>query len=174
MTEAAQLDLPLDGRRVLDPCCGSRMFWFDRDNEDAVFGDKRYESHILCDGRTLRIEPDLLMDFTALPFGDESFKLVVFDPPHLKYAGDKSWLLAKYGKLSATWKEDIRKGFAECFRVLASDGVLVFKWNEIQITTREVLALADLPPLFGNASGRRSGTHWIVFMKPRAAHKGKG
>ncbi len=24
-------------KRVLDACCGSRMFWFDRENPDAVF-----------------------------------------------------------------------------------------------------------------------------------------
>jgi hypothetical protein len=42
-------------------------------------------------------------------------------------------MAAKYGKLSESWREDISKGFAECFRVLYSDGVLVFKWNETQI-----------------------------------------
>lgn len=29
--------------RVLDPCCGSRMMWFDRKNPDVVFGDRRAE-----------------------------------------------------------------------------------------------------------------------------------
>jgi SAM-dependent methyltransferase len=143
------------------------MFWFDRQNPDAVFGDRRTESHVLCDGRTLRIEPDMEMDFTTLPFPDATFKLVAFDPPHLKRAGPKSWMAAKYGKLSATWQEDIRKGFAECFRVLATDGVLVFKWNETQIKVNEVLALTAVTPLFGNTSGKRAGTHWMVFIKPR-------
>lgn len=155
--------------RVLDPCCGSRMFWFDRANPDVIFGDKRSESHVLCDKRLLSISPDVLLDFTDLPFSDGSFKLVAFDPPHLFYAGPKSWMAAKYGKLSKTWQEDLRKGFAECFRVLASDGVLVFKWNETQIKLREVLALTDAKPLFGNTSGKKAGTHWIVFMKPSQA-----
>lgn len=35
--------------RVLDACCGSRMFWFDRTNPDAVFVDKRCETHELTD-----------------------------------------------------------------------------------------------------------------------------
>lgn len=153
--------------RVLDPCCGSRMFWFDKQNADVVYGDKRVESHVLCDGRTLRIEPDVLLDFTELPFADGAFKLVVFDPPHLYQAGPKSWMAAKYGKLSATWQDDIRAGFAECFRVLASDGVMVFKWNETQIKVREVLALTPHKPLFGNTSGKQAGTHWMVFMKPK-------
>ena len=43
----------------------------------------------LCDGRKLIVDPDKICDVTALPFPDESFYLVVFDPPHLRStAGD--------------------------------------------------------------------------------------
>lgn len=152
------------GKRVLDPCCGGRMMWFDRQNPDVVFGDRRSEVIALTD-RELRIEPDTLLDFRALPYADGSFKLVAFDPPHLIYAGPKSWLGAKYGKLGPDWREDIRKGFSECFRVLAPDGVLVFKWNEDQVKLKEVLALTDEKPLFGHPTGRKGLTHWLVFMK---------
>lgn len=163
------------GKRVLDPCCGSRMFWFDRQNTDVVFGDRRSETITVTDRsrgntsgvRTLHIEPDVLMDFRALPYPDGAFKLVSFDPPHLVHAGPKSWLAAKYGKLGPDWPEDLRQGFAECFRVLAVDGVLIFKWNETQVKVADVLALTDVPPLFGHPSGRKGMTHWIVFMKPR-------
>lgn len=44
---------------VLDACCGSRMFWFDRQNPDVVFMDRREESHTLCDGRTMPREDRL-------------------------------------------------------------------------------------------------------------------
>lgn len=162
--------------RVLDPCCGSRMMWFDRTHPDVVFGDQRNavlsvtdRSHGNADGRrTLRIEPDTVMDFRRLPFEDGSFKLVAFDPPHLLRAGPKSWLAAKYGKLSDNWKEDLRAGFAERFRVLDDDGVLVFKWNETQVKIGDVVPLAPYRPLFGHVSGRKGLTHWLVFMKPAA------
>lgn len=36
-------------RAVLDPCCGSRMFWFDSADGRAVFGDNRSETHRLTD-----------------------------------------------------------------------------------------------------------------------------
>ena len=85
--------------------------------------------------------------------------------PHLVRAGPKSWLAAKYGKLGEDWREDLRKGFAECFRVLATDGVLVFKWNETQVKVTEVLALTPVAPLFGHPTGRKGLTHWLVFMK---------
>jgi hypothetical protein len=158
--------MDLADKRVLDPCCGSRMMWFDRQNVDVVFGDRRREEQTLCDGRTLQINPDVLLDFTDLPYEDGTFKLIAFDPPHLHTAGPRSWMAAKYGKLSKTWQEDLRKGFAECFRVLASDGVLVFKWNETQVKIREVLTLTDVQPLFGHPTGRKGLTHWYVFMKP--------
>lgn len=93
--------------RVLDPCCGSRMMWLDRENPDVVFGDVRREIVTVTDRshgkdggtRTLRIEPDSLMDFRDLPYDEGTFKLIAFDPPHLVRAGPKSWLAAKYGKL---------------------------------------------------------------------------
>ncbi|EAW8182996.1 hypothetical protein HX52_12160 [Salmonella enterica] len=48
---------------VLDMCCGSRMFWFNKRDERAVFADIRAEEHILCDGRRLVISPDLRAGF---------------------------------------------------------------------------------------------------------------
>lgn len=99
-----------------------------------------------------------------MPFPDCSFRLVVFDPPHLRRAGRNSWLRAKYGLLSNDWKEDLRRGFAECFRVLKPEGILIFKWNEIQVPVRDILALTDHKPLFGHKSGKRADTHWICFM----------
>lgn len=161
-------------KRILDPCCGGRMMWFDRENVSVVFGDQRREvtvtvdrSHGKINGtRTLCIDPDVILDFRALPFDDASFRLVAFDPPHLVRAGKRSWMAAKYGKLGKDWRDDLRAGFAECFRVLEDEGILIFKWNETQIKIREVLALTPHQPLFGNTSGKNAGTHWMVFMKP--------
>ncbi len=124
--------------------------------------DNRDLEDILCDGRKLEVSPDVIGDFRDIPFPDNSFKLVVFDPPHLVRVGENSWLAKKYGRLSENWKEDIRQGFKECFRVLESYGVLIFKWNEEQIKLSEILKLTDRVPLFGN---KRAKTHWLVFIK---------
>ena len=152
-------------KKILDPCCGSRMFWFDKQDNRAVFTDKRKENHILCDGRELVIEPDMIMDFTNLQFDDESFYIVVFDPPHLRKAGPDSWMAKKYGKLDENWPSMIRDGFAECFRVLKPNGTLIFKWNETQIKVSEILKLTDQKPVVGHISGKRANTHWICFLK---------
>lgn len=147
---------------ILDACCGSRMFWFDKQNQDVIFMDNRELSDILCDGRKLEVDPDVIGDFRNIPFDDNSFYLVVFDPPHLLKVGETSWLAKKYGKLNENWREDIKQGFKECMRVLKSNGILIFKWNEEQITLKEILSVIDFKPLFGN---KRSKTHWLTFMK---------
>ena len=50
-------------KKILDACCGSRMFWFDRDNPYVIFADNREVETTLCDGRSLLIKPDVKMDF---------------------------------------------------------------------------------------------------------------
>jgi hypothetical protein len=155
---------------VLDPASGSRMFYFDKADPRVTFGDIRNESHVLCDGRELHINPDVEMDFRNLPYPDETFRLVIFDPPHLVRVGENAWMGKKYGKLDPnTWADDIRSGFAECFRVLHPNGVLIFKWNETQIPVREVLALTDQRPVVGHRSGKTARTHWVTFLKPGGA-----
>jgi len=150
---------------VLDPASGSRMFYFDKADDRVLFGDIRRESHVLCDGRALEVNPDEVMDFRDLPHADGSFRVVIFDPPHLVRVGAKSWMFKKYGGLLSTWREDIAAGFAECFRVLADDGVLIFKWNEDQIPVSQILALTPHKPLVGHRTGRTAKTHWITFLK---------
>lgn len=51
---------------ILDVCCGSRMFYFDKSDSRVLFGDIRKESRILCDGMVLEIKPDILLDFSQL------------------------------------------------------------------------------------------------------------
>lgn len=77
-------------KRVLDACCGSRMFYFDKRDPDVIFADVRELETTLCDGRTLLVKPDVKMDFRDMPYADNSFKVVVFDPPHLSVAGTGS------------------------------------------------------------------------------------
>lgn len=115
-------------------------------------------------GRVLKINPDMLIDFRKMPFPDEHFYHIVFDPPHLVNLGKSSWMAKKYGILNDTWKQDIKQGFNECMRVLKPFSILVFKWNEDQIKVSEILKIIDFKPLYGNR-GLSSKTIWLVFMK---------
>lgn len=151
---------------ILDACCGSRMFWFDKNNENVDYMDIRELDTTLCDGRRLVVKPDILGDFTKMPFPDNTYKLVVFDPPHLNRGGDNSWIVQKYGRLPKdSWPQYIHDGVAECLRVLDEYGVLVFKWNEEQITIGEILRVLPVQPLFGHTTTHKGTTHWMCFMK---------
>lgn len=116
---------------ILDACCGGRMFWIDKKNPKVLFCDIRQEprGHIKHEINH-EVRPDILSDFTNMSFRNNSFKMVVFDPPHLYKAGTTGIIGKKYGVLDKNnWKEVIKKGFAECWRVLDVYGTLIFKWN---------------------------------------------
>lgn len=117
-------------KKILDSSSGLRMFYFDKKDERVLVGDIREEEPILCDSRSLKINPDIQLDFSQLPFDDNSFKLVVFDPSHLKKAGKNGWQGLKYSVLNENWQEDLKQGFKEYFRVLELHGVLIFNGGD--------------------------------------------
>jgi len=171
------IDLP----PILDACCGGRSFWFDRKDSRALFMDRRRETWTVDIGtpgtigrKPLVIDPDILADFTAIPFPAESFSLVVFDPPHLQREQPLGVFTKKYGCLNGDWREMLRKGFAECFRVLKPNGTLIFKWAESEFPVAEVLALTPEKPCFGHKSGKKMGTHWVAFLKPNTGTQRPG
>lgn len=107
---------------ILDACCGGRAFWFDKNNPQVLFCDNRVLNERLCDGRMIEVNPEVICDFTALPFPDKTFWHVVFDPPHLIDAGENSWLVKRYGKLPKEWHSLIRGGstsVGECLKQTA-------------------------------------------------------
>ena len=77
----------------------------------------------------------------------------------------------KYGRLNKdTWRDDLRAGFKEAFRVLWPHGVLIFKWNETQIPVSQIpvsqiLGLTDEKPAIWQRTGKADKTHWIIFVK---------
>ena len=161
---------------ILDVTCGDRTIWFQKHEPHTIYCDKRREEFEGDFGKTLRadgkqkhrhlvINPDILCDFTDLPFDDESFSLVVFDPPHIENLSPNAWMRKSYGSLDGDWKPMIRKGFQECMRVLKIGGVLVFKWSDISISTRDIINVIGQNPLFGHRSGKKMNTHWMCFMK---------
>lgn len=157
------LDAMKANATILDACCGGRMMWHNKNDRRVLALDKRAAEYQLCDGRIHRVAPDIMGDFRQMPFPEGRFDLVLFDPPHLKQAGEGSWLCQKYGKLNKeTWRADLRAGLAECFRVLKKGGVLVAKWNTEQISKAEFVALFPAPPVF--VTGIRK-TYLFIFHK---------
>ena len=156
---------------VLDACCGSRMMWMDKEDMRVTFVDRRNEDYEIKpdraypNGTVIRVRPDVVADFTALPFPDAAFWHVVFDPPHIIRNAELGTVTKKYGCLNGDWKAMLAGGFAECFRVLKPHGTLIFKWCETQIPLRDILALTPEKPLYGHKGGQKSVTHWVAFLK---------
>lgn len=148
------------------------MMWFDKTDNRCLFTDCRSEerqiNHLPSQtGRhPKKVRPDNIHDFRNMPYKDESFMHVVFDPPHVRGISLTSVTGFSYGSLDKqTWREDLRAGFFECFRVLCYGGTLIFKWNEVDIPLSQILALTDQKPLYGHRSGKKAQTHWVAFYK---------
>jgi hypothetical protein len=141
--------------------------WFNKNHPNAIYGDIRTEKKGFSKNKSFKINPDIELDFRELPFKDNSFKLVVFDPPHIRGKLTNMELKKLYGVLSPlTWRRDLKQGFDECWRVLEKYGVLIFKWNELSISYKEILKVLGKEPLFHQKSGNSSHlTYWACFMK---------
>jgi 23S rRNA G2069 N7-methylase RlmK/C1962 C5-methylase RlmI len=151
------------------------MMWFNKHHPNALYLDLKPE----C-------EPDIIGDFRELrEFPNESFRLIVFDPPHL-IKSDKypvSRMVRKFGGLNAdTWRDDLKKGFLELWRLLKPYGILITKWSNFQISSDEFLKMAPVEPLVyqisankylsvdGSRKKAKCGTDtvqtlWFTFMK---------
>ncbi len=154
-------------KKVLDVCCGPKGMWFDKHDERVLYLDKRRETHVNIypsGPKSMTIDPDILGDFTDIKQPDNSFHLVVFDPPHIE-RNTLGEITKRYGALQGDWREELRKGFLECFRVLKPNGTLIFKWNEVGFSVKDILSLTPHKPLFGHKSGKKMMTHWITFIK---------
>ena len=150
---------------ILDACCGGRMFYFDK-NDPRVLGQdirKVPRTKIESNGAFFEVRPDVIGDFRKMEFPDNSFSVVVFDPPHLK-CGETSFMFYKYGSLGSKWEDDLRNGFAECFRVLKPNGTLLFKWCDSYKTLDGVLSLTPHKPVLWHKTVSRSGSKWTYFV----------
>jgi len=162
---------------ILDATCGGRSIWCDgqKENDDTLYIDRRKEPPGFHgqEGRTYAVQPDEQQDFRDLEYADESFNLVVFDPPHITRENGMEQLsghvIKKYGALHAeTWQSDLERGFNELWRVLSPGGTLVFKFADNSKDFRDVLKLAPTDPLFGTTTKKNSKVEnrWFVFYKP--------
>ena len=159
----------MNDKFILDACCGNRYMWFDKNHPNALYIDIRKEPKGFNKRRkNEEVNPDFIMDFRDLKFEDKKFKLIVWDVPHLKSLGETSILRKTYGCLNAeTWQYDLKQGFKECWRCLEDYGILIFKFNDLEIKFKEVLKYAPCNPLFQNTTNNKatSVTKWFCFMK---------
>lgn len=167
-------------KKILDATCGGRTIWdsTNKKNPNVLYIDIRQEldpafarapHHKTA---IFNVDPDEIQDFRNLPYPDNSFKLIIWDPPHIvKKNGQKQLtglITKRYGALNAeTWRYDLKKGFEELWRILDIDGTLVFKFHDGSIKHEDVLKLFHTRPLFGTTTAKKNHntTRWFCFMK---------
>jgi SAM-dependent methyltransferase len=163
------------GKEILDVCCGGKMWHWDKDHPLVMYIDNRRISQGAVGRLTghpewnpaWKCEPTMLGDFTNLPFQNHSFRLVLFDPPHVVSKDFSGFNALKYGVLTPECEqEQLRLGFVECWRVLTPGGTLVFKWAG---DLKRVQKFFPAIPIVGTRSLRKGsglGTRWLIFYKP--------
>lgn len=144
--------------RILDVSAGNRAVWFDKKNPLATFVDIRPE-----------VEPNIVADTREMPFlENDSFDLAVFDPPHVNF-GANAEMSKTYGHhTTADIRDIITRTAQELHRIIRSEGLMAFKWNDHDQKLEKVLALMpDWEPLFGHKTAQRnmrsSQTCWVML-----------
>lgn len=99
------------------------------------------------------------------------FDLIVFGPPHIIQNSDKGFMIERYGMFKPNeWKESIKKGFSELYRVLKPNGILILKWCETNkyahsIPISEIIKLSSYKPIFGTPINKKSSiTSWVIIF----------
>lgn len=162
--------------KILDATCGMKSIWYQKNHPFVTFMDvrkgnfmrKQTEGCKKINDRIHRVNPDIVSDWQNIPFEDNHFDMVIFDPPHLIVDRNKKppAMANQYGFLySDNWKQIISNGLKEIFRVLKPEGILIFKWCDTTKPISELLFLFPYQPLFGTRTGTSNHTHWIVFLK---------
>ena len=160
---------------ILDATCGFKSTWFEKNIHDGVvYIDHRVMKPLkLPNGRNWEILPDIKAKWQALPFRDNVFSCIYFDPPQIFAKRKKKETMVMkitYDVLDPwTWRETIRKAFFEFMRVLKPDGVIVLKWNETGKSLDEFLDCCPLKPMFGTPTNHNSRhlTFFVVFKNQK-------
>jgi len=142
MIDVARLYLRPD-MVVLDPTWGKGLWW-------NWWSDNRPAKVV---GTDIRGGPDGAADFTCLPFPDETFDAVAFDPPYVVLGGRKTSTVTdfkdRYGLDDAprtvpALLDLIAAGVSEASRVVKPGGVVLVKCMDFISSGRLTLVTHDV------------------------------
>jgi len=161
--------------KILDATAGSRGIWVQKNHPYVTFMDKRKGKFVSYqspkDKRTYEVNPDVVASWDNMPFKDETFDMVVFDPPHIiKKQKTPSRLEIQYSYLDKDiWRKTLKDAFINLFRVLKQDGIFILKWCESNKPIEDIIALSPYPPLFANKTinhnPKTKDSYMVVFLK---------
>jgi hypothetical protein len=157
---------------ILDATAGNRHIWGkNKYPEGVVFFDKE---------TNLKIPADVIGTWDKLPFPDNSFDCIIFDPPHVTHFSETSIHLnpKEDGKVWGCWwggfkgknhmVREIYKAQREFSRVSSR---LCLKWNDNGVGVDPILTLFDrwklvwLQRYRSNHYQGKSSTFWVKLVR---------
>jgi len=161
---------------ILDATAGNRAMWKNKNPPNVVFLDRE---------KNLATPPDVIAVWQHLPFRDNSFETVLFDPPHDKFSPSsvhmdpKGWhngRIENGRKIGGTFWGSLEKGWAGIFYSAQKEfsrisNRLCLKWNNSRHPLEIVLSLfenwVESLRKEHNSKMRRGKTQtwWITFNK---------
>ena len=162
--------------KILDATAGYRGIWYQKNHPFVTWMDARkgkFTSYYNPKNqRTYDVNPDVVTTWDNMPFSDNEFDMIVFDPPHIvkKPSESKCRMEIQYTSLDKNnWQKTLQDGFKHLFRVLKPCGILVLKWCETDIKIMDVIKLSPYQPLFANMSlehnGSERNSYMVIFLK---------
>jgi ubiquinone/menaquinone biosynthesis C-methylase UbiE len=167
---------------ILDATCGAKLmykglheafnqgelvFMDIREGDFPTFGRRKQ-------GETITVQPDKVGCITSIPWPDESFSMVIVDPPHAGRWGKNSFMAALYGSWDRdTFVRRFHKANDELYRVLKPGGVLLLKVQDNEgrdkIAERLLTKFKLLLKIQQVNSSGRTGhkTFWMHFIRKK-------
>ena len=151
---------------MLDATAANRMMWKNKNPPNTIFMDKELD---------LRIPPDIFACWEKLPFREDVFDCIIFDPPHkigrTKYRG--KWANPKDDYLGidishSKFRTGLYYGTREFLRVSRR---LCLKWNDIELSLHRILTLFPKEwkeicrKVIRKNNRAKTVTYWVTFVK---------
>ncbi len=162
---------------ILDATAGNRALWPAKNPPNVVFMDKEIG---------LAMAPDLFATWQKLPFRDDVFSLVFFDPPHSKFGLNSIHMnpLGHVAKNGGTWWSSLETGWFGVFYKAQNEfsrvsDILCFKWNTTSHSLEKVLMVfkawveTHRKNHSSNMKRGASETWWVTFTKNKTSINSK-
>jgi len=134
---------------------------------------------LIANGTDPKYNPDITADFRSMPFPDESFSQITYDPPYVVKGGRRTSTMEdhqeRYGMVNAPTnpvegQRLVNDGLAESARLLARGGVLLVKAQDY-VSSGRVHWGVDETTIFARSLGLRKVDQFLFLNNGSAQDK---
>ena len=160
---------------ILDATAGNRAMWKNKNPPNVIFMDKEIG---------LAIPPNVFAIWQNLPFRDDVFETILFDPPHDRFSpssvhmNPQGWHNPRveggrkiggtfWGSLSSSWAGEFIRASKEFHRIAIR---LCFKWNDSRYPLERPLSFFEewipiqIKEHFSKRRRGKTNTYWVTMI----------